>query len=99
MPVPFPTLDPATGELVTRDYFTIEEVAELLHMSPSTVRRRILDHAWPSLSIAQSHYMSAEHVAAVVAMHTVDPAPAVREDPAPPKLGTPLTDADLEGMT
>jgi AraC-like DNA-binding protein len=99
MPVPFPTLNPETGELVPTDYYTVGEVAALLHVSHTTVRRRILANEWPHLTIAQAHYMSAEHVARVVAMHTVAPEPAVGpDDPPPPKLGTPLSDRDLEGI-
>lgn len=98
MPVPFPTLDPETGELVTMPYWTVGEVAALLHVSHSTVRRRILADEWPHLTIAQAHYMNARHVAAVVAMHTVEPRPAVPEAEGPPKLGTPLSDTDLEGI-
>jgi len=98
MPVPFPTLDPETGELTQVDYFTLGEVAALLHVSHTTVRRRILADEWPHLTIAQTHYMSAAHIAQVVDMHTVEPAPAVPEDPRPPRLGTPLTDTDLEGL-
>lgn len=98
MPVPFPTLDPETGELVPTDYYTVGEVAELFHVSHSTVRRMILDGKWPHLTIAHSHYMSAAHVAEVVAMNTHEPGPAVPELDRPPKLGIPLSDRDLEGI-
>lgn len=94
MPVVFPTLDPATGELVDRTYYTVEEAADRLHVSHSTVRRRILAGEWPHLTIAHAHYMSGEDLARVVAMHIVEP-PAPED---PPKLGTPLTDTDLEGF-
>jgi len=98
MPVSFPTLNPDTGELVPTDYYTVGEVAAMLHVSHSTVRRRILDREWPHLTIAQAHYMSAEHVARVVAMHTVEPEPELPPNDGRPKLGTPLTDKDLEGI-
>src|SRR5262245_2019923 len=98
VPVQFPTLDPATGELVPTDYYTVGEVAALLHVSHSTVRRRILAGEWPHLTIAQGHFLSAEHIAAVVAMHTHEPGPAVPPGNGVPKLGTPLSDTDLEGI-
>jgi excisionase family DNA binding protein len=98
MPVSFPTLDPDSGELVPVDYFTVGEVAALLHVSHSTVRRRVLANEWPHLTIAGGHYLNAVQVAAVVRMHTVEPTPAVPEDTRPPRLGTPLTDTDLEGV-
>lgn len=99
MPEQFPTLDPATGELVDTTYYGIEEVAAMLHASPSVVRRRILAGEWPHLTIARKHWMSAEDVAWVVADATVEPPPfpGVPEG-GPPKLGTPLTDKDLEGI-
>jgi AraC-like DNA-binding protein len=98
MPVLFPTLDPETGELADMTYYTLGEVAERLHVSHTTVRRRILAGDWPHLSIAQQHYMSAEHVARVMAMSTVEPARAIPECEGPAKLGTPLADRDLEGI-
>lgn len=99
MPVQFPTLNPETGELVPTDYYTVGEVAEMLHVSHSTVRRRILAGEWPHLTIAQGHYMSAPDVGWVVERNTVNPEPP----PAPcngsrPELGIPLSDTDLEGI-
>lgn len=98
MPVPFPTLNPDTGRLESMDYYTVGEVAELLHVSHSTVRRFILAGEWPHLTIAHAHYMSAAHVAEVVAMNTHEAGPAIPEPEGPPKLGTPLADRDLEGI-
>jgi excisionase family DNA binding protein len=98
MPVQFPTLNAETGELVPTDYYTVGEVAELLHVSHSTVRRRILAGRWPHITIAQGHYMAAPDVAWVVEESRVDPTPANPCNGSRPELGIPLTDTDLEGM-
>jgi len=99
MPETFPTLDPATGELIPVLYYAIEEAAEMLHVSASSVRRRILAGEWPHLTIARSHWMSAENIGWVVAQSTVDPPPFPGiPTGGPPKLGTPLSDKDLEGI-
>jgi hypothetical protein len=92
-----------TGELVPTDYYNVGEVAEMLHVSHSTVRRRILEGDWPHLTIAQGHYLNAEMVADVVAMHTSRPnaVDKVAADPPPalsPRLGTPVDPEDLEGF-
>jgi excisionase family DNA binding protein len=98
MPVDFPTLDPESGDLVPTPYYTVGEVAELLHVSHWTVRDRLRRGEWPHLTIAGSHYLSGAMVADVVALCTVDPRPQVEDCPAPPKLGTPVQDHDLEGF-
>lgn len=98
MPVPFPTLNPSTGELETVDYFTVEEVAELLHISHTTVRRRLLSGEWPHMKIAHGYFLSAEMVARVVKLSTHEPTVDVERSDKPPRLGTPLGDRDLEGM-
>ena len=71
----------------------------MLHVSPLSVRRRILSGEWPHLTIARNHWMSAENIGWVVAQSTVDPPlfPGIPEG-EPPSLGTPLTDPDLEGI-
>src|SRR5262245_42260044 len=102
MPVSFPTMDPDTGHLVDRDYYTVGEVAAMLHVSHSTVRRRILAGEWDHLTIAQGHYMDAAMVVAVVEkhIHRAGPCPELDTDTGRrPRLGTPLSDDDLEGMT
>lgn len=98
MPVDFPTLDPETGDLVPTPYYTVGEVAELLHVSHWTVRERIRRGEWPHLAIASGHYLSAAMVAEVVESCTVPARPQVDDTPPPPRLGTPMTDQDLEGI-
>lgn len=101
MPVPFPTLDPDTGTLVPTDYYTVGEVADLLHVSHSTVRRRIKAGDWSFFSpMTGAYFFSPAHVAEVMERQTHH-APELSEcdaTPPPPKLGTPLTDTDLEGI-
>jgi hypothetical protein len=98
MPVSFPTMNPDTGELVPTDYYTVGEVAAMLHVSHSTVRRMILIGEWDHMTLAHVHYMSAAHIAAVVDRATVEARPAIPETTEPPKLGVPLSDTDLEGI-
>lgn len=99
MPVPFPTLNPDTGELETLDYYTVDEVAALLHVHANTVRRRINGGEWPHLTIAQGHFLNAEQIAEVIALSTHKPAPDIPcRDGEPPRLGVPLSDKDLEGL-
>lgn len=101
MPETFPTLDPATGELVEIEYFSVDEVAAMLHLSSATVRRKIVDKQdpWPHITIIRGHWMSAADIGWVVAQSTVDPPPFPGiPTGGPPRLGIPLTDADLEGI-
>lgn len=98
MPVPFPTLDPETGELVATDYYTVGEVAALLHVSHATVRARIRSGEWRALRIATGFYMTAEHIGLVIDSCTHGGPPEPEPDPGPPRLGIPVRDADLEGM-
>ena len=103
MPVTFPTLDPDSGELIQVDYFTIGEVADMFHVSHSTVRRRIKSGEWSFFSpIPGAYFMSPAHVAEVVRRNThpaEDPPPAIDGTPPPARLGTPMEDKDLEGLT
>ena len=101
MPEQFPTLDPTTGELVEVTYYDIAEVAAMLHVSESTVRRNLFAKSdpWPHLTIGRGHWMSASDIGWVVAQSTVDPPPFPGVPEAgPARLGTPLTDRDLEGI-
>lgn len=95
MPVSFPTRDPETGALVPTDYYPLGEVAELMHVSVTTVRRRIKEGEWSYFSpVPGSYYMSAAHVAEVIERNTH---PARRPDtPEPPRLGLPVAPHDLE---
>jgi hypothetical protein len=102
LPTPFPELDPATGALVMRDYYAVGEVAEMFHVSHSTVRRRIRAGEWPYFEpVTGVYFLTAEHVDAVRRRLTHEAAPTtpeVGEDDRPPRLGIPLSDTDLEGV-
>lgn len=102
MPTPFPTLDPESGTLVPVDYYSVGEVAEMFHMSQATVRRRIKAGEFTVFQpVPGAYYMTAEHVAEVVAARTgkvAPPPPDVPEGGPPPRLGIPVHDADLEGI-
>jgi hypothetical protein len=95
MPTPFPSYDEATDSLIDRDYYDVDEVAAMLHVSVSTVHRRIIDGRWHALHVGHARYMSAAQVGeAVDSMRT---GATVRE-PDPPKLGEPVGDVDLESL-
>lgn len=101
MPVTIPTLDPSTGELVDREYWDMAEVAAMLHVSTTTVRRFVLAGDWPSLKLGRAHWLSAEHIGWIVDQGTTDPPPFPGIPDAadrPPVLGIPLADSDLEGI-
>jgi len=102
MPTPFPELDPDSGTLVQVDYYAVGEVADMFHMSHSTVRRRIRAGEWPSFEpVNGTYYLSAHHVAEVVQLLTHAARPPVLagdDDDPPPRLGIPLADTDLEGV-
>jgi hypothetical protein len=98
MPTPFPTYDPATKSLAPVDYYDTAEIAAHLHVSVTTVRRNVREGQWPALRMATRLYMSAEHLARVVELCTTDPDRIPDQSEAPPVLGTPVDDADLESV-
>lgn len=100
MPETFPTVDPDTGELVPVSYYSIEDISELLHMSESTIRRRIKSGEWDWYfePLPGVYYMSPPMLAYVVESMTHAPPPPELDGPPPRRLGTPLSDTDLEGM-
>lgn len=94
MPQTFPTYDPATDELVPREYWSITEVADMFHVNHSTVRRWLRDGSMPSLMIASTYYMSAAMIGEWMDSRTTDTRPP--DETPPPRLGTPVSDAELE---
>lgn len=97
MPVQFPTADPNDPTtLRTLDYYSVDEVADMLHLSTSTVRARLASGAWPCLDLGvHRRFLSAEHIATIMELSTRGVADAMD---APPRIGTPVTDADTEGL-
>lgn len=95
MPITFPQYDAATDELHSRTYYTADEVGELLHLHPGTVRARVRDGVWDALHVGRNVFMSAAQVgAAVEQMQTDGRAP----EPEPVQLGEPVSDVDLEPL-
>jgi hypothetical protein len=99
MPATYPHLDADTGELVPTTYYDVEEVADMLHVSANTVRRRLRDGEWDGLHpLARSWYMNAAQIAdAVETMQTRVQREADTEQPVP-LLGEPVDDHDLEPL-
>jgi hypothetical protein len=100
MPIPFPSRDPEGGPTVQEDYWTVDELADMFHMSAATVRRRIRSGEWEVFEpVARTYYMNAAQVAAAMAAmtHRVEPDPPDLPE-APTRLGVPVADTDLEGI-
>jgi hypothetical protein len=98
MPTPFPTLDPDTHALRMVDYFDTAEIVDMLPVSVTTVRRMVKAGRWPATHMAGRIYMSPEHLARVVELCTTDPDAIPDQSEQPTRLGTPVSDADLEGV-
>jgi hypothetical protein len=66
MPVPFPDhVDPETGALAERDYYTVAELAAMLHTSERTVYARLKSGTWPYVRVVRTPYFSPDHVAEI----------------------------------
>ena len=98
MPVSIPTYDETTHELVPVAYYNPTEVAEMLPISETTVRRLLTEQAWPHVVFSGHRFMSAEQIGRAVELAMVDP-DAIPEGDEPARLGTPMTDTDLESVT
>lgn len=95
MTIKFPHKDSITGELVEVDYWTLAEVAPMLHTAPATVRAKCRAREWPHLEVGGRFYFNANQIAAIVDLHTVH-----HDDPEPPlplRLGVAVDDDDLPG--
>lgn len=98
MPINLPHRDPDTGELRDMPHFDIDEVAAMLHVSPTHVRRRSTGTGqWPHLRLAHRVWFSAEHVERIIELSTIDP-DRIPEGEDIARLGTLLSDTDLEGV-
>lgn len=58
MPVKFPEWDDTENRLVERDYFSLSEVATMLHMSRSTAYEAMRAERWPYLKVARRVWIS-----------------------------------------
>jgi hypothetical protein len=60
MPEIFPTYDPETRQIVDVSYFTLTEIAEMLHLHRQTAKNMIEAEDWPRLVIAKKIYVAAD---------------------------------------
>ena len=66
MPTNFPDrVDPETGALVNRPYFTVAEVADMLNTTERTVYQRMRDGSWPYVRVVRTPYFSPDNVAEI----------------------------------
>lgn len=90
MPQTFPVLDPATGVLTDTDYYTITEVADMLHVSQSKAYRLMRADGWPHLQIGNAVWLSPQDVGAVVESMRRNDGPVPEGAESQPGLGIPV---------
>lgn len=74
MPTPFPDrVDPETGALIERPYYSVDEVAAMLRTTDRTVQARMRDGTWPYTRIVRTPYFSPEDVAEIVRLGAHEP--------------------------
>lgn len=69
MPVDFPSVDDGSRD---EPYWTVEECAQRLHVSRSTIRAKFREGIWPHVIFSKRYYMSARQLASVVRLQTID---------------------------
>jgi hypothetical protein len=67
MPETFPVADPTTGALVETPHFSVDEVAHMIHVHPSTVHRLMRRDHWPHLEVANRYWFAESDVTAALA--------------------------------
>lgn len=67
MPETFPEWNERENRLVERDYYSLEELADMLHVSRDAAYRRMRADDWPRLEVLRRTWFSAEDVGAIVA--------------------------------
>lgn len=88
MPVTFPTYDRQSGQLRDVEYYSLDELADMLHMAPATAYNRAMKDKWPCLRTNQGRrWYSPEDIGAILDM--------MRENDRPPEddgtaLGIPI---------
>lgn len=97
MPDLFTRRDPDTGEPIQVPYYDAAEVGPMIGASESHVRRMAKAKKWPHENpTGRRPIFTLDHVERIHELSTVDP-DAIPEGSRPARLGTPLSDADLEG--
>lgn len=107
MPETFPVVDETTGALRDVPHYSVVEVAEMLHLHESTVRRLMRVERWPHMEIGNRAWFAAPDVtAALASMRRNDgggegpaehPADDGADDGEPGPLGLVLPDDDEPG--
>lgn len=93
--ITLPTYRPEADALVDTDYFDATEVGGMLHVHANTVRRHHREGRWPCLRIGHTAYMSAAMIGEAVETMT-QRVGSIPEDP--PRIGTPVAAAEIEGI-
>lgn len=69
MPTHFPDrVDPETGQLVERPYYTVPELAGILRTTERTVYQKMRDGVWPYTRIVRTPYFSPENITEIVGL-------------------------------
>jgi tRNA-dihydrouridine synthase len=98
MPDLFVRRDPATGEAIQVPYYDAAEVAPMVGVSESHVRRKAKAGEWPHENPSgRRPIFTLDHVERIHELSTVDP-DAIPDGSGPARLGTPMSDTDLEGV-
>lgn len=88
MPETFPTYDEATRTLRDVEYFSLAELADMLHMSTSWAYTRAKREGWPCFKPTPTRrFFSAEDVGVILASMRENDAPDIPEDDGGPLLG------------
>lgn len=96
MPISIPTYDETADELVPVDYYTADEVADMLPVRPTTIRQYVREGKWPALRVGQAVYFSKAHIGFAVESMTQHVG-HISEEPV--RLGEPLADPDTETLS
>lgn len=99
MPDLFTRRDPATGEAVQIPYYTAAEVGPMVGASESHVRKMAREGRWPHENpTGRRPIFTLDHVERIHELSTVDPDAIPGANGYVPRLGTPLSDTDLESL-
>jgi excisionase family DNA binding protein len=100
MPISFPHIGP-DGEPVSVVYYSVDESAPRLHVGRMTLRDKCRRNEWPHLRVGGRYFLSDEHLARIIEMHTVNPDipdPSLFDPPRRPgPIGIVLPDDEAEG--
>jgi hypothetical protein len=93
MPESFPVADPTTGTLTPTPHYSVDEVAAMIHVHPSTVHRLMRRDRWPHLAIANRIWFAEADVLAALAHMRRNDEPDL-PPPPPGRLGLALPPDD-----